>query len=206
MSNSKETASLILRTSDITTDDITSETLQAVINNSVGSIDNSGQFIIWKSIDARLLLGDMYEKFSKFNMNVSCYSSRKVSSNLTDCDMTFFISGNGIQFSNQGYNLATKSISNKTVLFTTYLSNTTAQGAVALINNNTVTFNRPNGNFDLTIDMRNGLNKYMTQIMNHQTIVIDIVGCDGYQQNPIINNQELPRNNIDNRLNLPSFR
>ena len=51
MSNSKETASLILKTSDITTDDITSATLAAVINNSVGSIDISGQLIRWKNIN-----------------------------------------------------------------------------------------------------------------------------------------------------------
>jgi hypothetical protein len=148
----------------------------------------------------------MLDKYTKFNMNLSCYSSRKTESSLTDCDMTFFISGSGIKFSNQGYNLASGSLTNKTVLFTSFLTNNTAQGSVAILNNNTITFDRPTTNFDLTIDMRNGIGKYMTKIMNHQTFVLDIVGCDGYQCNLITNNQELPRNNIDNRLGQLSFR
>jgi hypothetical protein len=54
--------------------------------------------------------------------------------------------------------------------------------------------------------MRNGINNYMDQVMNHQTFVLDIVGCDGYQRNPITNYQEIPVNNINNRLQLNSFR
>ena len=74
------------------------------------------------------------------------------------------------------------------------------------INCNTLTFHRPTSNFDITIELKNGLDQYLSQIVNHQTFVLDIVGCDGYQRNPITNYQEIPVNNIDNRLQLPSFR
>jgi len=205
MSNSKETASLVLKTSDITTDDITAVTLAAVINNSVGSIDISGQLIKWKNINPKMLLGDMYEKYDKFNLkNLACYSSRKVGSSLVDSDITFYISG--LPWSNQSYSLKTNSIIQKAVLSTMYLPNATTFGSDSIINNNTLTFYKPTSNFDITIEMKNGIDSYMAQIMNHQTFVLDIVGCDGYQRNPITNYQEIPVNNIDNRLQLPSFR
>ena len=203
-SNSKETASLVLKTSDITTDDITTANLDAVINNSVGSIDMSGQLIRWKNINPQMLLGDMYEKYDKFNLNLACYSSRKVATNLVDSDITYYISG--LPWSNQGYSLKSQSITPKAVLFTSMLNNTTSNGDADIINNNTVTFYKPTSNFDITIEMKNGINNYMEQIMNHQTFVLDIVGCDGYQRNSITNYQEIPVNNINNRLQLNSFR
>jgi len=204
MSNSKETASLVLKTSDITTNDITAVTLAGVINNSIGSIDISGQLIKWKNINPKMLLGDMYEKYDKFNLNLACYSSRKVEFQLVDSDITFYISG--LPWSNQSYSLKTNSIIQKAVLSTMYLPNATTFGSDSIINNNTLTFYKPTSNFDITIEMKNGIDSYMGQIMNHQTFVLDIVGCDGYQRNPITNYQEIPVNNIDNRLQLPSFR
>ena len=204
MSNSKETASLILKTCDITTDDITTATLSAVINNQVGSIDISGQLIRWKNINPKMLLGDMYEKYDKFNLNLACYSSRTVPVNLVSADMTFYISG--LPWSNQGYSLKTGSILQKGVLFTQRLNNSTTSGNENQINSNTLSFYKPASNFDITIEMKNGVDSYLGQIVNHQTFVLDIVGCDGYQRNPITNYQEIPVNNIDNRLQLPSFR
>ena len=52
MSNSRETASLILKTSDITTDDITTASIDTGINNSVGQITNNGYTIRWKNINS----------------------------------------------------------------------------------------------------------------------------------------------------------
>ena len=144
----------------------------------------------------------MYEKYDKFNLNLACYSSRKVATALADSDMTFYISG--LPWSNQGYSLKSASITPKAVLFTQLLTNLTSVGTDNIINSNTLTFYRPTGNFDITIEMKNGINSYLAQIVNHQTFVLDIVGCDGYQRNPITNYQEIP--NIDNRLQLPSFR
>jgi len=153
MSNSKETASLVLKTSDITTDDISTTTLAAVINNSVGSIDVSGQLIKWKNINPKLLLGDMYEKYDKFNLNLSCYSSRKVATALADFDVTFYISG--LPWSNQGYSIKSQSITQKAVLATLLIDATTSYGVKSDINNNTLTFNKPTGNFDITIEIKN---------------------------------------------------
>jgi hypothetical protein len=195
MSNSRETCSLVLKTSDITTNDITGS-----VNNVVGSIDLSGQRITWRNISPALLFGDMYDKFDKFNLNLACYSSRKVPIDLLDADITFYISG--LPWSNQGYSLKTNSVTNKAVLFTSLLFNNTIDGVENQTNNNTLTFYRPTSNFDITIELKNGIDAYLGQVVNHQTFVLDIVGCDGYQRNPIINNQELPQKNIDNHLKI----
>jgi hypothetical protein len=204
-SNTKETASLLLKTSDITTDDISEENLALGINNSVGQITNKGYTIKWKNINPQLLLGDMYNKYERFNLNLASYSSRRTAASLSDSEMTYYISG--LPWSNQSYSLKSGSITSKAPLFSLCLVNTTASGTDSFGQNmNTLTFNKPISNFDITIDMRNSIDTTPNQIMNHQTFIFDIVGVDGYQRNDIINNQELPRNNIDNRLQLNSFR
>jgi hypothetical protein len=199
MSNSKETCSLVLKTSDITTTDLTSGNLP--INNAIGSIDTSGQRITWKNINPQMLFGDMYDKFDKFNLNLACYSSRKTTANLADADLTFYMSG--LQWSNQGYSLKTNSLTNKAVIFSLVLVNTTTTGTDTYgQNSNTLTFYRPNSNFDITIELKNSIDNYVEQVVNHQTFTFDIVGCDGYQRNPIINNQEIAQKNIDNHLKI----
>jgi len=199
MSNSKETCSLVLKTSDITTTDLTSGNLP--INNAIGSIDTSGQRITWKNINPQMLFGDMYDKFDKFNLNLACYSSRKTTANLADADVTFYMSG--LQWSNQGYSLKTNSLTNKAVIFSLVLVNTTTTGTDTYgQNSNTLTFFRPTSNFDITIELKNSIDNYVEQVVNHQTFTFDIVGVDGYQRNPIINNQEIAQKNIDNHLKI----
>ena len=196
MSNSKETCSLVLKTSDITTDDITGS-----VNNAVGSIDLSGQRITWRNISPALLFGDMYDKFDKFNINLACYSSRKVTTALTDAEVTFYMSG--LSWSNQGYSLKTNSITNKAVIFSLVLVNSATLGTDTFgQNSNTLTFYRPTSNFDITIELKNSVDGYLAQYLNHQTFTFEIVGCDGYQRNPIINNQEIAQKNIDNHLKI----
>jgi len=204
-SNTKETASLLLKTSDITTDDISDANLAIGISNSVGQITNNGYTIKWKNISPQLLFGDMYNKYEKFNLNLASYSSRRTAASLSDSEMTYYISG--LPWSNQSYSLKSGSLTNKAPLFSLCLVNTTASGTDSFGQNmNTLTFNKPISNFDITIDMRNSIDTTPNQVMNHQTFIFDIVGVDGYQCNPITNNQELPRNNIDNRLGQLSFR
>jgi hypothetical protein len=203
-SNTKETASLILRTTDIYDGALTNQTINVdLINNDIGQIIEDGAKIIWRNINPKLLLGDMYEKYTKFNLNLCSFSARKLNADLTDNALTYFISG--LPWSNQSYSLKTKSITTQAVLMTTTLNADSTVGDSHVVNTNTLTFHRPNGNFDITIEILNGLDNYPNEYLNHQTFVIDIVGCDGYQRNPIINNQELPRNNIDHRLPVPSY-
>ena len=143
----------------------------------------------------------MYDKFDKFNLNLACYSSRKTTANLADADVTFYMSG--LQWSNQGYSLKTNSLTNKAVIFSLVLVNTTTTGTDTYgQNSNTLTFFRPNSNFDITIELKNSIDNYVEQVVNHQTFTFDIVGVDGYQRNPIINNQEIAQKNIDNHLKI----
>ena len=205
MSNTKETTSLLLKTSDITTNVFDTDGLGDGINNSIGYVSANGQTVTWKNINPKLLLGDMYEKYTKFNLNLCSYCCGNAQLSLQDNDLTYYISG--LPWSNQGYSLKTQSLQNKAPLFNLVCQATTAHGADTYgHNSNTLTFNKPTSNFDITIEVKNGIGGNMAMVMPHQSFVFDIVGVDGYQQNPIINNQELPRNNIDNRLNLPSFR
>ena len=202
MSNSKETCSLVLRTSDISNVNLTDASINTdKIDNEIGSIYNDGSTITWRNINSDLLFSDMKDKYNKFNLNLSCYSSRKVAVDLVDSDITFFISG--LNWSNQSYSLKSKSITREAVLFTSLLNNNTIYGDADIINSNTLTFYRPTSNFDITIDMKNGIGNRLNQIMNHQTFVLDIVGTDGYQINnerAVLNNVEIPINNINSRL------
>jgi hypothetical protein len=204
-SNYKETSSLILKTADIYNGNLTNQAINVdLINNDIGQITKDGARITWKNINPKVLLGDMYEKFTKFNLHLCSYSMRKLNADLTDNVLLFSMSG--LPWSNQGYNLQSKSITNQTLIFSTSLNATSTNGDGFLGSDSTLTFNRPTTNFDITIDIRNSLNAYPNDYLNHQTFSFSITGVDGYQQNPITNNQELPRNNIDNRLGQLSFR
>ena len=202
MSNTKETASLILRTVDISGDnvDITTANLgNGSLITSVGSITENGQCVTWNNIDFRNLLGDMYDKYDKFNINLNGYVSRKVAVNLTDYDATFFVSG--LPFSNQTYNVKTGNNGAQSVLWCTNLILTTNNGTATTANSNTMTIYKPKNLCNITINIFNGLNARIAQVVNHQTFIFDITGCDGYERNKVFNNQEILNSQpLNNRL------
>ena len=204
MSNTKETASLCLRTVDISGDnvDITTANLaNGSLITSVGSITENGQSITWNNIDFRNLLGDMYDKYDKFNINLNGYVCRKVAVSLNDYDTTFFVSG--LPFSNQTYNIKTGNNGPQCALICQNLFITTTNGSAITGNSNTITIYKPKNLCNITINIFNGLNNRMAQVVNHQTFIFDITGCDGYERNKVFNNQDILNSQpLNNRLEI----
>ena len=203
MSYSKENASLCLRTVDITGDGVA--TSQIGLDNTIGTISSSAQTIKWKNVNFRMVLGDMYDKYDKFNITINSYSIKESTDDLAayECDFVYYISG--LPFSNQTYNLRTGNLSNKSVLMTTHFENIQNAGAPMQFNilKNTVTIHKPTQLCDITISAVLNNNALTNQLFNHQTFVLDIVGCDGYERNKIYNNQDILNvQPINNRLEL----
>ena len=86
----------------------------------------------------------MYDKYTKFNLNLSCYTMRTPNVHLDEADITYFMSG--FNWSNQGYSLKSGSITNKAFIFTCHLFTTTTVGSEVQINSNTITFHKPTSN------------------------------------------------------------
>ena len=68
---------------------------------------------------------------------------------------------------------------------------------------NSITIYKPTQLCDITITAVSNDNTANVQLFNHQTFVLDIVGCDGYERNKIYNNQDILNvQPINNRLEL----
>jgi hypothetical protein len=203
MSYSKETASLVLKTVDITGDGVAIDT-QFNVNNQYGKITQDGQKITWYGVDFKTLMGDMYDKYEKFNINLTSYSIKPALDPdiiLLEFDCCYYISG--LPFSNQTYSTRTKNNTDTALLFTSVLStDTKADGSLGLeILPNTITIMRPLRSCDITIQALDSMNTQLLQPFNHQTFVLDIVGCDGYERNNYYNNQDILNSQpISNRL------
>ena len=111
----QEKATLILRTEDLTNNSTT----------NVGTCDFWNCNFTWNNINMKLLLGDMYDKYDDFNINLSQMSVglAAAAGYGTDAgDRIVNINMSGLSFKNQGYSVLTKSLT-QTCSFMQYLFN-----------------------------------------------------------------------------------
>ena len=71
-----QTASLVLKTFDLTYGSTT----------SAGTADTLGTTFTWNNINLRLLLGDMYDQYDRFNLNLNTVATSKSPSYLQDTE------------------------------------------------------------------------------------------------------------------------
>ena len=87
----KQHAQLVLRGSDIDE-----------INTGVSNLTNSN--LLWRNINLRTVLGDMYDKYDLFNLTVKYIESGKLNPVFDDIDNSnIIININGLPFINQTY-------------------------------------------------------------------------------------------------------
>ena len=65
-----ETASLLLKSSELTFGSTT----------NIGTADTNGTTLTWNNINLRVLLGDLYDKFDRFNLNLNTIATSQANS------------------------------------------------------------------------------------------------------------------------------
>ena len=106
----QESASLILRTSDLT----------AGTQNNVGRSDQFFTNMTWSNINLRTLLGSMYDKFDTFNLVPVTFAQAQGGGGFgtADEDRTTSIFISGLPFTNCVYNTETKTNRNSAIINT----------------------------------------------------------------------------------------
>lgn len=183
----RENASLVLRTWDI----LQNNTVANNTDNAIGTITGNNAYITWKNINLRHLVGEtMWNKYDKFNLCLSCYGMRPPASAIASAFRTASIWMSGLNWSNQTYNVVTKSLSDQTCLGIVLFGVGVTDAAIITISNNVATFNKSNEIVNITIEFKHnttntqdGYSEKPQQVLGHHTFVFDIVGCDDYKKN-----------------------
>ena len=90
----KQHAQLVLRTSDINTNE-----------SNIGVSNTTNSILLWKNINLRTVLGDMYNKYDLFNLSLKYIGSSDLDPVFSDIDNSnIIININGLPFINQTYN------------------------------------------------------------------------------------------------------
>jgi len=98
---SQEKATLVLKTSDLTFGQ----------SNSVGSANATGTQCTWNNINLRVLLGNLYDKYSRFNLCLNTFTTGPLTGAVSDADTGTYISLSGLPFVNNTYAVKTNSLS-----------------------------------------------------------------------------------------------
>jgi hypothetical protein len=102
-----QTASLVLKTFDLTYGSTT----------NAGVADTLGTTFTWYNINLRVLLGDMYDQYDRFNLNLNTVATSKSPSYLQDTEneRCNYITIGGLQWVNNTYNTSSSNNTNATV-------------------------------------------------------------------------------------------
>ena len=147
MSNLKN-ASLVLRTADLPLND----------SNNIGSMNASRTIMTWNNINLRLLLGDMYDSYDFFNLNITQITTNigpSFGATIADRNVTLRISG--LPFINQTYSVKNGCNTNvahlcnftkfggNTIYTVSFTNNSLTFGKNQDICNITISYSRVNG-------------------------------------------------------------
>jgi hypothetical protein len=136
-----QTASLILKSSDLTYGSTT----------SIGTADNNGTVLTWNNINLRVLLGDMYDQYDRFNLNLNTIATSNATSFTGSTDERCnYITIQGLPWVNNTYNQSTNSNTASTVI-ASILVGSNQPTFQYFYSNNTTTFTKNQDVCNITI-------------------------------------------------------
>ena len=174
---SQESASLVLKTCDLTLGSTT----------QIGTADDFGTHYTWNNINLRVLLGDMYYKYDRFNLNLNTigtgapYTGWSTGGSLDD--RCVYISISGLPFVNNTYSQKNNSNTTSTIIASCYFNSST-QTTQYFYSNNSATFNKNQDmcNFSLSLlRIDDGLKPTVTVAFPPIIFLFDITGVENYR-------------------------
>ncbi|RYY43141.1 MAG: hypothetical protein EOO06_20135 [Chitinophagaceae bacterium] len=176
-------ASLVLNTMHIQlADGGTYNTLLNDVNNSKGTFSNNGQTVTWKNVNMQQVLGNMYNKYSQFNLRISqgVFITGGVAQAAVDfAGGIFTIRFQGCELVNQTYNhllgVCTDTSPAAAIGFGQSSLNSTS--VINIIGPNVVSFRKPNNVYcDITLDWASleSVTGKIAQTIGHLAFICDI--------------------------------
>ena len=225
MNGRAETSKLVLRTITIQTFNNGEFNLTiANVDNECGTIQSRGQYVLWKQINIKALLGEMWNKYNMFNLVLRTAVKNPGTNVNTFFAHTLWMTG--LNFVNRNYSIVTKGLTNETCVGGVNLisGNASQDGNVHHFTGYAAMFRKGNPIVDLSIQLKNSIGNvfgnYDGRIEisqrngGHFELIFDIYGVKGYEVNPNQTEQQssepisydlLASNAIKPRFNTPNF-
>ena len=104
-----QSVNLVLKTTQISTDNQTITYFGSTVENQYGKVSNNRTSVTWKNINLKTLLGDMFEKYDRFNINLNYIAGGATAGNAeTNADNRLFqVKLSGLPFTSS-YNQPTQ--------------------------------------------------------------------------------------------------
>ena len=173
-----ETVSLVLRSSDLTYGSST----------SIGTADALGVTLTWNNINLRVLLGDLYDKYDRFNLNLNTIATNVAATISGSVDeRCTYLTISGLPWVNNSYSVTSNCNTNATVIASVFI-NSGAQTTQYFYGNNTSTFGKNQDICNITLSFLrisdNGKSTPSTAFPK-MIFIFDIEGVDAYKVNNI---------------------
>jgi len=144
-------ATFHLNTSQI----LTSEVAGAFpVTNSYGSINTFRNDFTWNNVDFKTILGDMYDKYDKFNISLAfiTFGATAAQYGAFAIDRTLMLNIGGLAFNNCAYNTLTNSNNSSASIGTFTLGANALAGSFNFTNDmNTITIEKPKNMVNLRL-------------------------------------------------------
>jgi len=171
-----QTASLVLKSSDLTFGSTT----------SVGTADTNGVTLTWNNINLRVLLGDIYDQYDRFNLNLNTIATSQANSNgigTAADDRSCYVTIAGLPWINNTYSQKSNSNTTETVIASCYFA---ASGVTTqyFYGNNTTTFIKNQDICNITITLKKILDNALpstTYPFPKIMFIFDIEGVEAYR-------------------------
>ena len=192
MAENRLVGSLILRTFDI---DSTSNTLSTIttgppvvyndLDNSFGTSLANGALVIWKNVNIRTCMGELYHKHKRFNLKLTAAQLR-ANTTIATGDAHFLLYMSGLPFSSGSTYNTRLGPTNQAVLGAVNFQTTASQGITTSLMSGLVTFDKPlQDTLNITVEFKNSsptsINGYKEKTqsnLGHFSIICDIYGVD----------------------------
>lgn len=146
----------------------------------------------WNNIDLRMLLGDMYDKYDRFNLCLNTIASG-ISNNYfgTQADAQVLVRVSGLPWVNNSYNItSTRANNTGNTIIASFLFVNNSQQNQYFFSSNSATFSKNQDTANITIDYirLSDLASPAVQVdtsFPHMVFIFDIFGVDDYKINQV---------------------
>jgi hypothetical protein len=193
-----ESRILNLKSIDINSSGTYADYYNTTIVTAYGKVEENRSKLTWTNIDMRQILGDMFDKYDRFNISLNFVGTSETGTGEeTTSDFRFFqVMLSGLSFTTT-YNHSYKSSDNKALMGLVNFP-LTAQTAYITNQQNSATYTfEKTQNVSLTIDLLNIFdNTYYvpddnTSLIGHTIFSFTITGVDAFEKEKLVKNYDV---------------
>jgi hypothetical protein len=193
-----ESRILNLRSTDIDINATHEDYFNKTIVTAYGKVEENRTKLTWTNIDMRQILGDMFDKYDRFNISLNFVGTSETGTVAeTSSDYRFFqVMLSGLQFTTT-YNHSYRSSDNKALMGLVNIPLTEDTAYITNQQNSaTYTFEKTQ-NVSLTIDLLNLVdNTYYvptddTSLIGHTIFSFTITGVDAFEKEKLVKNYDV---------------